>query len=144
MITKLKNDISTRPELFFFNGCIPEDDIIKKLRLMNINVPSALFELWKEIGGCEMFETETILSPIADNDFGDDIESVNNYHYKKGLSKDFLIFHVGLGGLSTVSLKDESYFIIDDSSYKCNNRFYSLEDWYENHIRKSYEKKYKL
>jgi hypothetical protein len=144
MITKLKNDIYNRPELFFFYGPVPEKNILKKLQLMNINVPSALLELWKEIGGGEIFETETILSPVNDNNLGDDFESVNNYHYSQGLSKDFLIFHVGLGGLSTVSLKDESYYVIDDTTYKCVKGFNSLEEWYENHIRKTYAIKYNL
>ena len=144
MINKLKDDINMRPELFFFSGCIPKEDIIQKLSFMNINVPFALIELWNEIGGGEMFETETILSPIANSDLGDDIESVNYYHYKKGLSKDFFVFHVGLGGISAVSLNDERYVIIDETNYKCVKWFESLEKWYENHIRKEYEIKYNL
>ena len=133
MITKLKADISDRPELFYFGGCIPESEICQKIN-----------NLWKEIGGGDMFETETILSPIDESDLGEDIESINNYHYSKGLSKDFLIFHIGLGGLSAFSIKDERYCIIDSNDYKCGEWYKSLDEWYENHIRNSYMDKYNL
>ena len=139
----LHNDCSKRPDLFNFNGPIPLSELDRWINERQLNVPNDLKLLWHETGGGELFESETILSPFGDSALADDIESVNHFHREKGMPRDWMVFHIGLGGLTVVQRNLGTYASVSEE-YKVQQTFSSLDDWYENLIRKEFAFRYKL
>jgi len=106
-----------------------------------ISLPDDLVDLWHELGGGDLFESETILSPFGSSALGDDIQGVNELHFRQGLSPEYLLFHKGLY-LSAVRLADGKYVALFDS-YVPFKEYSSLEDWYSD-LRSEYAALYGL
>jgi len=135
-------DSVRHPKLFVWNGGIVGDRLNIWLQKHNLNLPEDLITLWEVTGGGDLFESETILSPFGDANLGDDIDSVNEFHYSQGMKRDYLVFHVGTG-LSAVRLADSCYVYLNDS-YQDLSEFLTLEEWYIAEIRSEYARRYHL
>ena len=144
MNTLLQNDLSKRPDLFHFLGPIPSGQLDAWLSERQLAVPNDLRHFWCEAGGGELFESETILSPIGRGDLEDDVETVNQFHREKGMPADWLIFHMGIGGLSVVKIPSGAYASVRESSYEVQQTFASFSNWYANLIRREYASRYNL
>lgn len=144
MMNQLENDITVRPELFDINGPIDPKSLARWARDKKFRIPRELVWLWEKTGGGVFFETETILSPFSTQESGDDIQSVNTYHYKNGMPQNYIIFHIGVGGLSVVDKESGYYHQIDEKTYKSTSVYNSLESWYKKAIRTNYVYRYGL
>lgn len=138
----LMQDAARYPQLFVWNGAIESNQLEVWLQEHQLNLPQDLIELWKQTNGGDLFESETILSPFGDDSLGDDIEGVNEFHYSQGMSKNYLLFHLGTG-LSAVRLTD-NYYVKLDESYQEIAQFQSLDDWYRDELRSEYGKRYNI
>jgi len=144
MSGRLHEDVSLRPELFRWNGPIPQENLERWLADRSFRVPHDLKLFWQETGGGELFESETILSPSDAAEPGDDIECVNRLHWARGLSPAYLIFAIGSFGLSAIRLVDQSYALIDEDTYAEVGEFSDLTEWYSSTIRSEYAQRYAL
>lgn len=132
-----------RPELFHFSGAIPPDRLNRWMQERGLDVPNDLKQFWSETGGGDLFESETILGPFGQVELGDDVDSVNEFHKRKGLPSDYLIFHTGMA-LSIVRLSTGEYATVEEGSYMLQQTFKSLDDWYRCLIRKEYASRYEI
>ena len=57
---------------------------------------------------------------------------------------DYIVFHVGLGGLSAVSSRDGRYVSLDENTYTVAATFSSFDDWYLSLLRQEYADRYRL
>ena len=144
MIKKLREDLDKRPELFCFEGPIDSSWLESWLADRHLLIPTDLKTLWCETGGGDIFETESIISPRGRADLGDDIDSVNQFHWAKGMPREYLIFHIGLDGLTCVRLTTGEFVSVSEESYEPQQTFASLADWYEGFIRAEYAARYGL
>jgi hypothetical protein len=140
----LQSDRTKRPHLFRFHGPIPLEELDVWLHEHRFVVPEDLKQFWRETGGGELFESETILSPFGRPDLADDVESVNQFHREKGMPADWVIFHTGIGGLSVVQTASGKYATVREGSYEVQETFASLANWYLNLIRREYASRYGL
>jgi hypothetical protein len=144
MTAQIQEDHAKRPDLFHFGGPIIPAQLNDWLQERNLAVPEDLKRLWCEMGGGDMFESETILSPFGVSDLADDVDSVNAFHWRQGMPSDYLIFHTGLGGLSVIEMQVGRYASVREGSYQVEQTFESLSDWYARLIRKEYASRYGL
>lgn len=138
----LMQDSVRHPKLFVWNGGIVGDRLNIWLQKHNLNLPEDLIAFWEITGGGDLFESETILSPFGDTYLGDDLDSVNEFHYSQGMKQDYLVFHVGTG-LSAVRLADGHYVTLRDN-YQELSDFFSLDDWYVGEVRSQFANQYNL
>jgi hypothetical protein len=129
MIEMLQRDMAKRPELFFVNGPIPrpEDACLRMRRRV---VPDDLKQLWCETGGGDMLESETILEPYGKVDLTDDIDSVNDFPWPRGMPANWLVFATGMGDLTVVKMSTGEYANIWHSSYEVTESLGSLAEGY--------------
>ena len=139
----LIQDALRRPELFQWHGRIAPTILDRWLVAHKLRVPDDLYAFWRETGGGELFETETILAPFGEPSLGDDIDGANRYHRDHGLPEDLLLFHIGVC-YSAISLSDSAYVSSDSPSFSIRRRHASLDGWYFGEIRKEYGDRYGL
>ena len=144
MNTLLQSDRALRPDLFHFHGPIPTSELDNWLNKRQLVVPNDLKQFWIETGGGDLFESETILSPIGRIDMGDDIDQVNEFHIQKGMRSDWLIFHTGIVGFSVVQIPLGQYAAVREGTYEVQQTFESFADWYAKLIRREYASRYNL
>lgn len=121
-------DSKVAPQLFVWNGPIKPQDLEDWLGQRHLTLPSDLISFWRETGGGDLFESETILGPFGDREMADDIDSVDAFHHGKGLPSGFLLFHVGLY-CSAVRLSDGKYVVLTHD-YAPLAEYSSFEQWY--------------
>lgn len=129
MISRMLEDSRRRPDLFIWNGPIPEDVLTEWLKARRLAIPEDLRSLLRETGGGDFFESETVLGPFGDASLGDDLDGANSFHQARGLPSSFLLFHTGLFW-TVLSLPDQTYVEVDSETYSPIRRFDSLKDWY--------------
>lgn len=144
MSMKILNDAEIRPDVFFWKGSIPKERLDEWLQSRKLNIPDDLKMLWMRTGGGEVLESETILGPYGDESLGEDVDSVNEFHHTKGMPDKYLIFHIGVGGLSAIRLSDNKYVQLNEDSYVELQEYSSLERWYEMVLRQEYRSRYEL
>jgi hypothetical protein len=144
MIKELLEDFQIRPDLFHFIGPPLKTQLEAWVRNCGYSVPDDLLQLWSETGGGEIFESETILAPFTTRNLGDDVDSVNAFHQRRGMPPDNLIFHVGIGGLSVVSKGSGRYASLSEETYEERRQFSSLSDWYLSLVHAEYAARYGL
>jgi hypothetical protein len=142
MKSKILQDAEKRPDLFVWTGAIPLNLLRNWAERERVAVPIDLLHFWAQTGGGEMFESETILSPYASSTTYD-LDKVNDFHRKRGLSVEYLIFHVGLN-ISAIYLPTGRYLVLEDKTYKQLEEYDSLERWYLSFLRKEYKDRYCL
>lgn len=138
----MMHDSASRPELFTWHGHISAEQLDEWLETRRLRIPCDLHQLWQETGGGEIFESETILSPLGEEELGDDVDSVNRLHRDRGLAPGYLIFHVGGAGISAVRLADQHFVLMSEDGYTEEVEFRSLEEWYCSAIRSEYARRY--
>ncbi len=143
MIEQLQKDQAKRPDLFRFFGPISPERVDAWIEERKLLIPLELRNLWSETGGCDLFESETILGPFGPIETGDDVDSFNRYHWKAGMPADWLIFHAGVG-LTVVIMSSGEYANVRVDSYEVQQTFTSLTHWYLRFIRQEYASRYGL
>jgi hypothetical protein len=138
MNESFREDMARHPELFLFNGPIPRGELDVWLRKRNLTVPEDLKEVWCETGGGDVDQTETILGPYGNRELADDVDSVNELHWQRGMPVDWLIFATGIGELTVVKMSAGEYANVRYSSYEIHETFNSFADWYAKSIRPTF------
>ncbi len=139
----LHEDEAARPDLFVWNGPIERDELVRWLTSRGLDLPDDLVELWRETGGGDLFESETILGPHGNPDLADDVDSVNKSHRESGLSEAYLIVHVGLC-LTAIRLVDKKWVVLDRRDHSESGEYESFESWYVAVLRSEYADRYGL
>jgi len=128
-------DISNSPLLFQLEK-VERDSFSSELPL----APEDLIEFWTKLGAGEIFESETIYSPAADE--GDDtVLAINEYFAAKGMSPTYTVFHTGVA-ITAYRTEDPKYVILDEETFEVVSSFSSLEEWYDNVLRTEYAERY--
>ncbi|HEY1802077.1 MAG TPA: hypothetical protein VGG46_14195 [Terriglobales bacterium] len=136
-------DAKSRPELFFWAGPIENKKLDSWLDQMQGIIPDDLKYLWRETGGGDFFESETIFYPFSSLYAYDRIADVNKYQHSLGLPENYLAFHSGIY-LSVIETISQRFLLVDARTYKPIREFYSLEEWYMQGIRPEFENRYSL
>jgi hypothetical protein len=141
---RVLDDAAVRPDLFIWRGPVPLADLEAWIREKELRVPNDLVHFWEVTGGGEVFETESLLGPRHVTELSDDVAAVTRAHRERGMPADYIVFHVGLGGLSAVSSRDGRYVSLDENTYTVAATFSSFDDWYLSLLRQEYADRYRL
>jgi len=144
MSKRIFSDAEARPDLFLWNESIDRSSLKEWLAENRWQIPDDLFLFWRETGGGDIYETETIFGPVGDADLGEDVLEINEELRKGGMPEDFLVFHQGTGGLSAVRLSDGQYLQLSEDDFSESGTYSSLEEWYDRVIRDEYADRYGL
>jgi len=144
MIALMQADRERQPLLFFNFGPIDPEVLDRWLRERNLDIPDDLRELWCATGGCDIFESETILGPSGDPYLGDEVEGANEWYREQGMPARYLALCSGFDGLLVLDLPTGTYLRIAESSYEVYGTHDSLADWYQNVIRAEFAARYGL
>jgi hypothetical protein len=136
MNNRLREDIHNYPELFWFKEPLGESDIRRTFDLWQ--PPNDLLEFWREFGSGDMFESETILRPFAASS---SVEFITERERRKGFPMHLTVFHLGI---FISGFNSEGFEAFERDSFSFLGRFKTLDDWYVNMIRGSFEKRYRL
>lgn len=134
-----------RPDLFHWNGRMDSASLRAWLdhNLWLDRCPPDLLAFWKETGGGDVFESETILGPLGDPQLGDDIAAVNREMRSRGMPENFVVYHIGLL-MSAVDTALGDYVELAQADFHVLRRFVSLDDWYNATLRAEYRQRYNL
>ncbi len=141
-------DAARRPDLFSWFGAIEEHVLRQWVRTADVCLPEDLLELWRQTGGGDIFESETILRPnagsVPSNGWvpGDDTHSTNLAYREHGLISEMYVFQEGCF-LSAISLTDQSYVVLGPA-FEVLAVYASLDDWYCQTLRKEFAARYGL
>ena len=144
MSKRIFSDAEARPDLFLWNKSIDRSSLKEWLAENRWQIPDDLFLFWRETGGGDIYETETIFGPVGDADLGEDVLEINEELREEGMPEDFLVFHQGTGGLSAVRLSDGQYLQLSEDNFSESGTYSSLEEWYDRVIRDEYADRYGL
>lgn len=128
-------DYKKAPHLFQLSR-IKLDDFSKEI----LPPPRDLIEFWTEFGTGEIFETETIYSP-SNNEKDDTILDIQEHYSEKGIPPIYTVFHTGIC-ISAYRKEEPRYVILDEDTFKVIKCFSSIEEWYNNTLRKEYAERY--
>jgi hypothetical protein len=144
MENRIFDDSKNRPELFIWNGKIEFMELKNWLSKNNWEkINEELFNFYLKTGGGTIFESETILGPYGNRTLGDDLVSMNQYYINLGMSKNWLLFHIGLFS-SSLDLDNDEIIVFDKSSFKILFEFKTFSDWYDKFLRQEYYERYNL
>ena len=141
---KILQDAQNYPQVFTWNGAIARPELENWLQTRDMNLPMDLVDCLATTGGGTLFETETLLGPYGNPDWGDGLDEVNRHYRAQGLPSHFIVFHTGLGGLSAIDQVNKNYVLLTNSDYREQQRFPSLNAWYITHLRAEYAARYGL
>jgi hypothetical protein len=136
-------DSENNPDLFIWNGPINEDDIVNWFEDRSLDVPDDFIKFLSATGGGNIFESEEILSPFGDPQFGNDLESTNDWFINNGLPEDMLIFNTG-AYLSALRLSDQKYLLLDSIDYTIESEYNSFDDCYSKSVRAGFADRYNI
>jgi hypothetical protein len=138
-------DAISRPDLFQWFG-VDEVALEKWLTVLPLRAHPGLVDFWRRTGGGDIFESETLLGPLA-ADENDNVLKLNDYHRGRGLPDELLIFHIGLCvSASSVDRKRHRNRLVtlDPASYQVMSTFDTFGAWYQNTLRSEYASRYGL
>ena len=141
----LVKDALLRPDLFHWNGGMDSatlSDWLDRNRWLT-RCPADLLEFWKQTGGGDVFETETILGPSGRVQMGDELAAVNQEMRARGMPETFAVYHNGLV-MSAIDTESGDYVELAPSDFHVLRRFATLDEWYEATLRAEYAKRYGL
>ena len=142
MIEQLLKDASEHPRIFIWRGPLDSRKIDTWSSPNRVEIPMGLRQLWTVTGGGDIFESETILSPLTkDPEF--DIEAVNEFYWEQGVEKKLLIFHVG-AWLSAVRNASPCYVSFNTENFATRAEFGDFDAWYVEGMREEYAQRYGL
>ena len=133
MMTQIvKGALTDNPYVLFSYGAIEKQFLQRKLDTYSFQFPEELIQFWIEYGGGDLFETETILSPIpSDNEFIYDIEEINAFRYENGLDTKYLVFEENGCEMAAFDKYTKEVVIISKSDNKIENGFKNINKWFE-------------
>ena len=134
-------DAKDQPRAFRWNGSVPRQRIDEWPADRGWRVPGELIELWTEVGGGELFESETILQPCLHGE--DDIDEENEQLIPLGLPFDLMVFHRGMC-ISAVDQSSGEVIVLEPETFGETGRFASVDDWYRQLIRREFADRYGL
>jgi hypothetical protein len=138
-------DALVRPDLFHWFGVV-EAEFEPWLTALPLRVHPGLVSFWRRTGGGDLFESETLLGPLASNE-GDNVLEMNEFHWNHGLPSDLLIFHTGhcLSASSVDRRRHRNRLItLSPNSYQIEHQFDTFNEWYQRTIRSEYSERYGL
>ena len=138
-------DARIRPDLFHWNGRMDPASFqawLARNRWLG-QCPADLLAFWKDTGGGDVFESETILGPLGDPQLGDDIVAVNREMHSRGMPETFVVFHIGML-VSAVDTASGVYVELAPADFHVLRQFVSLEEWYRATLRAEYRQRYNL
>ena len=141
MNMEILEDSRTYPKIFFWNGLLASEQLSSWLRQNDFNISEELKCLWVSTGGGDFFESETILNPFGAPASGDDVMSINKFHWEKGMPRNYLVFHTGFAGLTAFDMETCSVVLLQNDTYKIKNSYRNLDAWYCG-IRREFAYKY--
>ena len=147
MLTILK-DAERSPKIFYWFGAIALEQIESWMKSNSIIVPSDLVEFWRQTGGGDLFDGETILRPTRIPSIepyfidGDDVDSVTQFQIQNGMPDSYLPFQIG-SCFSAVRLPDQVFVTLDDASHE-TAVFATFEEWYLRTLRADFGAHYGL
>ena len=68
---------------------------------------------------------------------------MNEYYWKLGMPKNWLLFHIGLGK-SVLNMDTFEIYTFFSESYQIKEKFMNFLDWYDLWIRDEYKERYGL
>jgi hypothetical protein len=138
-------DALVRPDLFHWFGVV-EAEYERWLTALPLRVHPGLVSFWRRTGGGDLFESETLLGPLASEE-GDNVLKLNEFHWNHGLPRELLIFHTGLC-LSASSVDRRRHrnrlVTVNPNTYQVEHKFDSFNEWYQKTIRSEYAERYGL
>ena len=138
-------DHLARPELFRWYG-ISAPEFRTWLTALPLRVHPGLVSFWERTGGGELFESETLLGPLVPED-ADNVLKVSEFHWNRGMSRDLMVFHTGLGlSASSVDFQQHRNWLVvfKPESYEVAQRFDTFNHWYHQTLRSEYAERYGL
>ena len=145
MLPIIYEDALRRPDLFLWFG-VTEAEFENWLPALPLRVHPGLVGFWRRTGGGDLFESETLLGPLVEDE-DDNVLKVNEYHWSKGLPSDLLIFHEGLClSASFVDRPRHRNQLVSfrSGSYQIGRQFDTFNEWYQQTIRAEYAERYGL
>jgi hypothetical protein len=134
-------DANDQPRAFRWNGSVPRERVDEWLANHGWTAPEELIELWTEVGGGELFESETVFQPCTGGE--DDIDEENEQLVALGLPVDLMVFHRGLC-ISAVDRSSGEVVTLEPETFREMHRFASVNDWYRRLIRHEFADRYGL
>jgi len=132
MIKELKNKMKNYPQILIYYGGIKKNLLKKELSKYSFEFPKELIEFWIEFGSGDLFQTETILSPIpSDKDYILDIIEINNFLHNKGLDKNLIVFHENASEVSAFDVVTQKISIISNTNYLTKKQLENIDKWFE-------------
>jgi hypothetical protein len=147
MLTILR-DAEKAPGLFHWFGGIALEKIALWMRSYPLTVPPDLLEFWRQTGGGDLFESETMLRPTLIRSSepyfidGDDVHSATLFNIQNGMLPSYLAFHKGLQ-FSAVHLPRQVFVTLDER-FRETTVFNTFEEWYMRTLRNEFGQRYGL
>ncbi len=145
MLSTIYEDASAHPDLFHWFG-ISLQEFKAWLRALPLRVHPELVECWRRTGGGDLFESETILGPLIEDE-SENVLKMNEFHWSKGLPTAMLIFHIGSNvSASFANACQHNYELVvfRPGSYDIDKSFCTFNDWYQGNMRAEYASRYGL
>jgi hypothetical protein len=145
MLPTIYDDARAHPNLFHWFGIVALE-FDQWLPTLPLRVHPGLVAFWRQTGGANLFESETILGPLV-MDESDNVLKMNEWHWSKGLPHDLLIFHIGLN--VSASFVDRPrhrnrLVTLKADSYDVDRSFDTFSEWYRENLRSEYAERYGL
>ncbi len=137
-------DAAVRPDLFHWFG-VAEDEFEVWLAALPLRVHPGVVGFWRRTGGGDVFESETLLGPLASET--DNVLKVNELHWNKGLPRDLLVFHTGycLSASSVDTRRHRNRLVVlKPESFEVTDSFDTFNEWYRSTLRSEFAERYGL
>jgi hypothetical protein len=141
MTSSLLEDARLYPRVFAWRGPVPRSQIDEWCNRSGWSVPEELIEIWEEVGGGDLFESETIFHPISG--LPEFINDENVSLREAGMSSNYLAFHRGLV-VSVIDGRTYEILTLDNDSFGILQRFRTIDEWYRLTIRNEFAHRYGL
>ena len=138
-------DALLRPDVFHWFG-VDRAEFETWLTALRLRVHPGLVSFWRRTGGGDLFETETLLGPMA-SDESDNVLKVSESYWRRGLSPDLVLFHTGLClSASSVDMRRHRnrLVVLKPESFEVAQWFDTFNAWYQNTLRCEYAERYGL
>ena len=138
-------DALTRPDLFQWFGVV-EAEFEPWSKALPLRIHPGLVSFWRRTGGGDVFESETLLGPLAPAE-SDNVLKVSEFHRKRGLPRDLVVFHTGLClSASSVDVRRHRnrLVVFKPESFEVAHSVDTFNAWYQNTLRSEFAERYGL
>jgi len=132
IVETIKQTLKKNPNILFPYGKINNRELKKELNKYEFKFPKELILFWNEFGGGDLFEVETMLSPIFTSDaLKENIIEINNYYLKQGLDSELFVFETNNAQITTFNKKTHEIFVLHIHNLILRNQFKDIKQWFE-------------